>query len=207
MELPIEYFGTAASVIVAVSLTQKNIKKLRILNGIGAVAFAIYGLMIKAWPVFGLNAFIAVIDVYYLVEMKRRKDYFELMKIEHPADSTYLKNFIDFYIDDIRKFMPEFDPEIIQSASVVFVLRDMMPVSLVIYSEFDDKVEVFADYALPAYRDMQNSKYFFEKLTATFDEKKKVYITKPGSGLHNKYLQTMGFEYSDDVNLYICRRN
>ena len=155
MEFPIEYFGTAASVIVAVSLTQKNIKRLRILNGIGAAAFALYGFLIGAWPVFGLNAFITIIDIYYLVDMKRRKDYFELLKLENPAESTYLQRFLDFYLEDIKKFMPGFGPEVLADASAVFVLRDMMPVSLVVYSETDEKIEIFADYALPAYRDMK----------------------------------------------------
>lgn len=204
MELFIEYFGTAASVIVAISLTQKNIKRLRILNALGSVVFAAYGIMISAWPVVGLNAFIVIIDLYYLIEMKRRKDYFELMKIDHPAESTYLNAFLNFYIEDIKKFMPDFSAEVLQSATVTFVLRDMMPVSLVVYSESDEKVEIHADYALPAYRDMKNSRYFFRKLTETIDEKK-FFITKPGSRLHNKYLQTMGFEYAEKDGMYICR--
>jgi hypothetical protein len=207
MELPIEYFGTAASVIVAVSLTQKNIKRLRILNGIGAVAFAIYGLFIEAWPVFGLNAFIAVIDLYYLIDMKRRVNYFEFMKIDNPTQSTYLNGFLDFYIDDIKKFMPEFSLDVMDAASVVFVLRDMMPVSLVVYSEFEEPVEIYADYAIPAYRDMKNSRYFFDKLTDIIDEKKKIFISKPGSRLHNKYLKIMGFQYDENDNMYICRKN
>ncbi|MBI9106908.1 MAG: hypothetical protein JEZ04_09195 [Spirochaetales bacterium] len=207
MELIIEYFGTAASVIVAVSLTQKNIKKLRILNGIGAVAFALYGFMINAWPVFGLNALIALIDLYYLIEMKRRKDFFKLMKIEHPADSIYLRGFLDFYLDDIQKFMPEFSLEKMEDASAAFVLRDMMPVSLVVYSESGDRVEIFVDYALPAYRDGKNSRYFFDKLTETIDKKRKTFITKPGSALHNKYLRTMGFKYSEVDNLYIFSKS
>ena len=205
MEFLIEYFGTAASVIVAVSLTQKNIKRLRILNGIGAVAFATYGLMISSWPAFGLNAFIAVIDVYYLIEMKRRKDYFELMKIDNPSESVYLNGFLDFYMEDIKKFMPSFDKSVLTEASAVFVLRDMMPVSFVIYSENDDNVEIHADYALASYRDMKNSKYFFKKMTETIDVERKVFITNSGSPLHNKYLRIMGFEEEQGGGRWICK--
>ena len=146
MNIPIEYFGTAASVIVAVSLTQKNIKRLRILNLIGAVAFAVYGLFIEAWPVFGLNAFISIIDLYYLIEMRRRKNYFELLEIDNPEKSVYLKRFIEFYGDDISSFMPGFNDDELKSSEAVFILRDVMPVSMVIYRQSDEGVEILVDY-------------------------------------------------------------
>lgn len=69
----IELFGYGSSVVVAISLMLKNIKWLRILNGIGAVMFTIYGVMIASYPVAVLNGFIAIADAYYLVQILREE--------------------------------------------------------------------------------------------------------------------------------------
>ncbi|MDP5252849.1 MULTISPECIES: hypothetical protein [unclassified Vibrio] len=70
----IEMFGYVASVMVALSLTMKDIVRLRVLNLIGCALFASYGLMIDAWPVAATNGFIAVVNVYYLTKMWLNKN-------------------------------------------------------------------------------------------------------------------------------------
>ncbi|MCL1079726.1 uroporphyrinogen decarboxylase [Parashewanella spongiae] len=69
----VELIGYSASVMVAISLMMKDIVKLRSLNFIGCALFSAYGVAIEAWPVAGMNAFIACINVYYLVKMYRAK--------------------------------------------------------------------------------------------------------------------------------------
>lgn len=69
----IEIMGYAASIMVAISLTMKDIVKLRILNFIGCSLFVAYGLMIDALPVVATNAFIACVNVYFLVKMQQAK--------------------------------------------------------------------------------------------------------------------------------------
>lgn len=44
----VEILGYAASIMVAVSLTMKDIVRLRVLNFIGCALFTAYGLMIDA---------------------------------------------------------------------------------------------------------------------------------------------------------------
>ena len=65
----VEWFGFAASVIVAYSLMLKDMLRLRCWNLVGASMFAIYGGLIDAMPVLVLNAFIAVADIYYIVKI------------------------------------------------------------------------------------------------------------------------------------------
>ena len=67
----IEIIGYMASAMVAVSLMMKNIVSLRWLNSIGCMLFVIYGSLINAWPVAGMNAFIVCINMYYLIKMYR----------------------------------------------------------------------------------------------------------------------------------------
>ena len=59
----IEWFGYAASVVVAISLMMSSIVKLRWLNLTGATMFSSYGFIIGALPVGFLNLFIVVITV------------------------------------------------------------------------------------------------------------------------------------------------
>ena len=79
--LVLEYIGYAASLLIAVSLMMRSLIRLRILNGVGALVFVIYGLLIKAYPIAVLNGFIVCIDIYYLVKMLRRNEYFSLMEV------------------------------------------------------------------------------------------------------------------------------
>ena len=66
-----EWVGYLASVVMAISLTMANIKKLRWWNMIGAALFVAYGLAINALPVALVNFFIVLIDIYYLVKLYR----------------------------------------------------------------------------------------------------------------------------------------
>ena len=65
----IEWFGYAASVVVAISLMMSSIVKLRWLNLTGATMFSSYGFIIGALPVGFLNLFIVVINVVHLARM------------------------------------------------------------------------------------------------------------------------------------------
>ncbi|MFC1235351.1 MULTISPECIES: YgjV family protein [unclassified Vibrio] len=69
----IEIMGYVASIMVAISLTMKDIVKLRVLNFVGCTFFVIYGVMIGAMPVVATNAFIACVNVYFLFKMYQEK--------------------------------------------------------------------------------------------------------------------------------------
>lgn len=69
----IELIGYSASLMVAISLMMKDIVWLRTLNFAGCSLFVIYGTYISAWPVAGMNAFVACINIYHLVKIARSK--------------------------------------------------------------------------------------------------------------------------------------
>ncbi|HAS6393807.1 TPA: YgjV family protein [Vibrio vulnificus] len=76
----VEILGYAASIMVAISLTMKDIVRLRVLNFIGCALFTAYGLMIDAWPVVVTNGFIACVNVYFLAKMQQEKKTLTLEK-------------------------------------------------------------------------------------------------------------------------------
>ena len=69
----IEIIGYFASVMVAISLMMKDIIWLRCLNFAGCSLCVVYGIYISAWPVAGMNAFVACINIYHLIKMYRTK--------------------------------------------------------------------------------------------------------------------------------------
>lgn len=68
----IELYGYLGSALIAVSLMMSNIYRLRWINMVGAGMFASYGLIIQAWPVFVLNGFIVLINIYHLSRLYRK---------------------------------------------------------------------------------------------------------------------------------------
>ncbi|MGF1773172.1 YgjV family protein [Vibrio maritimus] len=68
----VELLGYAASIMVAISLTMKDIVKLRVLNFVGCALFTAYGLAIDSMPVVLTNGFIACVNVYFLLQMQKK---------------------------------------------------------------------------------------------------------------------------------------
>ncbi|MCK5519759.1 MAG: hypothetical protein KAI81_01485 [Candidatus Marinimicrobia bacterium] len=161
----LELFGYIASVFVALSLMMKSIKRLRWWNLLGSGMFSLYGLLIGAYPVFILNGFIALVNIYYLMQLYNINDSFELYAVSS-KDSIYLKRFLDFYADDIKHYYPNFDISKLNEEEVqaYFVLRDMQPVSLIVFKlEQKDKILIYIDYAIPAFRDLKNASFFYHQ--------------------------------------------
>ncbi|MDP8052138.1 YgjV family protein [Pasteurella atlantica] len=70
----IEILGYAAMLTVSCSFLLKDVTKLRFVNTIGCILFMIYGLLLKSYPVVGLNIFVACINSYYIFkELKAKK--------------------------------------------------------------------------------------------------------------------------------------
>ncbi len=71
----VELLGYIATFFVAVSFLFmfKSIVHLRIVNSIGAILFVIYSVIIAAYPVALLNAFLAVVNVYQLWRLRQEK--------------------------------------------------------------------------------------------------------------------------------------
>ncbi len=189
-----QWIGYAGSVLIAVSLMMKNIYHLRRINLIGASTFSLYGYLVGAYPVVILNGFIALVDIYYLIRMKKEEDCFSLMPV---LDSThpYMTKYFEFYSSDIKKFFPDFDKLNLSNAKFFFVLRNMMPVGIFVYEESSDKeVIVHLDYVIPMYRDLQNGKYVYSAESKFLKEKgfeRLVSFTTVKE--HKDYLKKVGF--------------
>ena len=196
----IEYFGTLASVVVAVSLTMKNIRRLRIINGVGAAGFAAYGALIGAWPVLALNAFILVVDIWFLARMRNDDARFDYLEV-NGLQSVYVRKFIDFHLADIRTFQPEFDPGDTEGVKGCIILRDIRPVSVILYRTVGEgEARMLLDYSVPSHRDFLNARYFFDYVRRkVMPEDVARLTTGGGSRVHRHYLERIGFRPVGDA--------
>ncbi len=199
----IEGLGTAASIVVAISLTLRNIKRLRIVNLAGSAAFAAYGAMIDAWPVLALNVFVIIVNAYFLVQLtkdERKAFTFELYYID-PAKDEYATRFLTFHADDIRRFFPSFDPDpssgALAGTEACFILRETLPVSMIAFRRLPgDVIAMVLDYAVPAYRDLKNARFFFETAAASLTPFPTAFTAEAAVPAHAAYLRALGFRES-----------
>lgn len=71
-----EIFGYIGTVIVLYSFTIENIKRLRLVNGIGSMFWIAYGIGIMAWPTIIVNSCVLMIHSIWFIkhrhEIKRK---------------------------------------------------------------------------------------------------------------------------------------
>lgn len=198
MELSLIYeiVGYVASALVAVSLLMTSILRLRIINLIGAIVFVVYGVLIVAYPIVLTNAIIVCINVYQLYKLSRVEDDFSLLHVD--AESSYLKQFVAFYYDDISKIYPEFENNPLHASEanlVVFVLRNMLPVGVFIAKKGDsNRAVVKLDYVVPGYRDFKVGAYLHRQQQMFAQQGIQQLISYPGNDMHQSYLERMGYE-------------
>lgn len=188
-----ELIGYLASILIAISLAMRSILKLRVINLIGAAFFTAYGILISAYPVAFLNGLIVAINLYYLYEMRRAENFFTLLESRH--DAAYLRMFLDFYAEDIRRFFPTFDFSASESDLVWFVLRNLVPVGLFVAErKRTDGLLVHLDYVIPGYRDLRPGEFLYEEQAARFEAHGISYLeTVPQTDAQRDYVELMGF--------------
>lgn len=190
----VEWIGYIASAIVLVSFLTSSIIRLRLINLVGCGVFSAYGFLIHSYPTGIMNLIIAVINIYYLYKVLRRKEKYTIMPTQ--KSDQYLKHFLDFYKKDIKKFYPDFDFAVEEEQISFYVLRDMVTAGLFVGHLIDENtLQIRVDYAVPAYRDLKVGKYLYSK-AGNFTKQRNittlVTYVKDKAGI--KYFKAMGFK-------------
>jgi GNAT superfamily N-acetyltransferase len=188
-----ELIGYVASVLVAVSLMMSSVLRLRIINLIGAITFTVYGLLITAYPVAAVNAFIILINLYHLRRMTGQEEYFKLLEIE--PGSEFLRHFCETYREEMARYFPGFEGRVGEGDLALLVLRDVVPAGLLVGRVTEDgTLEVKVDYVIPGYRDLKVGEFLFDRRADYFRGRgiSRVVATAATDD-HAAYLRKMGF--------------
>jgi len=197
----VELIGYLGSILVAISLMMKSLLRLRIINLIGALFFTLYGILLGAYPVAFLNGIIVCIDLYYLVQMWRQKDFFTFLEVS--PNGKYLNAFLEFYREDILEIIPTFTSNTDDDLLCFFILRNMMPAGLFIAKLRGEEAHIQLDYVIPNYRDFQVARFIFEDNAAFFRQRGiRRFVSDGGSPIHQRYLEKMEFVNHGDMYVY-----
>jgi hypothetical protein len=201
-----EIIGYVASVLVAVSLMMSKIVSLRIVNMIGAATFSVYGVLIGSIPVAGMNAFIVLINIWYLYQIFTNREYFRLLRVE-PGDA-YLRHFLEFHRDQIGRYQPGFDHKTGPGSVCLFILRDMIPAGLIIGEpDKSGTLNLRLDFVIPMYRDFKTGQYLYSEQESIFRDLGVSEIrAESGTSEHESYLKKMGFRPANGQLVYHVRK-
>ena len=190
----LQWIGYFASITIAVSMTMNSILKFRWINLAGALTFSTYGFLIGAWPVGFLNAFIALIDIYYLYTIYSRKEVFEILEVR--AENRYMIRFLEFHKKDIEHFFPGFTYKPEMNTISFFILRDLAVAGIFLaHRDQDHCLSVGLDFVLPEYRDFKNGKFIYLRLRKRFIDEGFTKVVADGrSEKYTQYLKKFGFE-------------
>ncbi|GAB4184062.1 MAG: hypothetical protein Kow00108_21560 [Calditrichia bacterium] len=201
----VEIIGYIASILVAVSLSMSSVLRLRWLNLIGAITFSLYGLLIKAWPVFIVNFYISLMDIYYLIKLYQTKDKFGLALIEDTS-KTPVSDFLSEQSQDIDLYFPQHKERITNASHIFGLYRNFKLIGIFAIQKVDSTARVLIDYVTPEFRDFKFGQYIYSELPS---EIRQLHINKFMSEsfhrIHSKYLKKLGF-HEEKTNLYVKER-
>ena len=196
----IELIGYLGSTLVVVSMLMTSVMKLRIINTIGSVIFAIYALIIRSYPTALMNFCLVSINVYQMIRLRDTARQYELVKLS--ASDGYLSYFLKAYREDIHKFFPRFTADVEADTEAWLVNCDHTPAGVLLGKRVGEDMTVTLDYSTPAYRDCSVGTYLYDKLREAGIKR---LICAADTSEHQEYLARMGFVKDEGTRSYTRR--
>ncbi len=190
----LEWFGYAASVVIALSLTMSSIIKLRWFSLVGASMFSVYGFMIGALPVGILNLFIVSINSVHLVRMYRETNDFRIMNLS--GDGEYQDYFLECHREEIEESFPHFESPGKDGQESYYLVKNSVPIGLLIGRKHGDNAFlVELDFVAPQFRDFKMGFFIYQDRSHDFFSRHgyEKLVARVTGGDHDKYLRRMGF--------------
>jgi len=186
----IEAVGYLGSALVLVSFLMSSVVKLRIVNTVGSVIFAIYALIIRSYPTAVMNFALVCINLHFLWKLRRQDPSYRLLELL-PGEA-YVRDFLQRFAEDIAQFFPERRPEDMDPNRVYMVFHGDEPAGILLGREADGVLDVGLDYSTPAYRDCSVGVFLLEKLPRPL-----LVRYSDAEAAHLPYLQRLGFTEHD----------
>ena len=189
--LLLEIFGYIGSAVVVASFAMTSVRKLRIINGIGAILSVVYALLMGTYPFVIMNGIIAFLDFYQLYRLTHIHEVFEIVSAK--SDGAYFKWFVEKYKEELKAF--DASLSFVNAEHVFFYVRDNEVAGLLAYDEQDKGVaHIRMDYVIPKYRDFRIGNYFFGANNPFFTKAGiHEFVTETSNPLHEAYLRRITF--------------
>ncbi len=185
----IEAIGYVGSALVLVSMLMTSVVRLRIINLIGSIIFALYAIAIGSYPTAIMNIALAIINIYHLYKIFNEQKSYHMIETE--VNDGFFEYLLDTFDKDIRFWFPEYSRESISADIAYIVCCESDPACLFLGKEsFPGDIEVVIDYATPAYRDTSVGRYLHKKLAV---KGYKSVVFRQNAADHIPYLKKIGY--------------
>ena len=188
----IEIVGYVGSALVLISFLMSSVVKLRIVNLIGSLIFAVYALIIKSYPTAVMNLCLVGINLYFLWKLRHSDPSYRMLKLD-PGE-TYVQDFLDRRAEDISACFPGRSLDKMRPDRVYMVFHGDEPAGILMGHEDEGALSVDLDYSIPAYRDCSVGKYMFDNM-----ERPLLIRYGDAEESHIAYLKRMGFTENGGV--------
>lgn len=188
--------GYLSTILILISFLMTSVVKLRIVSAIGSAIFVVFAVATKSYPTAIMNFGVVLINIYFLIKLLKAKRLTTMLPIE--TDNAYLKEFENFYLEDMQRYFPDISAQKDQADKAYFVYYDLAPVGLLLGKQQDDgSLRILLDYTTPKYRDASVGKFLYERLLR--DEGYRALTIENPSEKHEKYLRNVGFVLNDGL--------
>jgi len=190
--------GWGGSALVVLSLLQTRILRLRVLNLVGCVILVGFNAVVGVWPMVGMNAVLAVINVVHLWRLLRhRHDEKEYQVLQVDESDEYLGYILDRHQKEITRFNPGFTPGTSQYAFLVQHGDRTVGVVLA-HDAGDSRAQIDLDYAVPKYRDFTPGEFVYRRSDVFTDRGFRQVLASPRMRDSTPYLKNLGFRRDGD---------
>ena len=192
----LEAFGYFSSILIVFSLTRTSVKKLWIINAIGAICYIIYAVLAGSYPGALMNLGALVIDIVQLYRLYHVHSSFET--VETSAQSHYFQWFVDRHSEDIQDYDPEERYKTAQH--LLYYVRDNEVAGLLAYNDIEDgRIEIVLDYVTEKFRDCRIGRYFFGDTNPFFRSLGITeFTTRTKNPKHEQYLKQLNLTSTSD---------
>jgi hypothetical protein len=193
----LDIIGWAGSAVLVWSLLQSRILRLRLLNLVGSLVLLFFNAAIQVWPMVGLNAVLAVINIVHLRRLlSTRHDDKAYTVVEVGPDDGYLAHLLRTHAADIARFNPGFRYD--NSGTALLILHGDETVGVVIVEDAGDGVaKVELDYVTERFRDFSPGEFVYRRSSWFTDRGFRKVISPPG--MVRPYYGKLGFHRDGDV--------
>ena len=188
----IEAIGYAGSALVLISFLMSSVVKLRIVNTVGSLIFAIYALIIRSYPTAVLNFCLVGINLYYLLKLSHKDPSYRLVELR-PGEG-FITDFLKSNAEDIAKFFPSRGEAGADANRAYAVFHGSEPAGLMLGREEEGVMDVALDYSTPAFRDCSVGKFLLANLPSPL-----LLRYRDAEETHIKYLKSLGFTEENGV--------
>jgi hypothetical protein len=193
----LDALGWAGSALLVWSLLQARILRLRALNLVGSIVLLVFNALIQVWPMVGLNAVLAGINVIYLVRLLRtRHDEKVYQVVEVGAGDNLLRHVLELHAGDIASYFPGFRWQ--PDRLAFLVLRGDEIVGVMLARDAGGGVaRVELDYVTQRFRDFTPGEFVYQR-SRLFTDRGFHRVVTP-SGMVEPYYPRLGFQREGDV--------